>query len=151
MCCSQSWTRIGAVLAGLAVLMGAFGAHGIDSYFVKKYEGQTRTVTGVEMPAAQKYLADFNTGVRYHMWHALGIIAVGLLSAARPRRPLQVAGWSFLGGIVLFSGALYVLTITGQRGPGMVAPIGGTLYIVGWFALAIGATGGKSEIRNKSE
>ena len=137
--CSNSWLTIGAVMAGLAVTCGAFGAHGFDSYFTKKYAGMTWTVAGDEMTLAHKYLDDYKTGVRYHMWHAVGLIAVGLLSAVRPKKSLQMAGWSFLLGIVLFSGSLYALTISGQSWWGMTAPIGGALFIVGWIALAMAA------------
>ena len=73
------------------------------------------------------------------MYHGLGLLAVGLLSMRRPSKSLQVAGWSFLLGIVLFSGSLYVLTLTGETRWGAVAPIGGVLLIVGWVALAIAA------------
>ena len=134
---SNSWLFLGASLAGLAVAFGAFAAHGLDHYFVEKYAGETRERAGVTVPAAQKYLDDFKSGARYQMYHALGLLAVGLLSVERTRRSLQVAGWSFLLGILFFSGSLYALTITGQRGWGMVAPIGGILMMVGWAALAV--------------
>lgn len=139
MCCSKSWGTVGAIVAGLAVVMGAFGAHGVDGYFAEKYAGQTKAIAGVTVPAAQKYLRDFNTAAEYQMSHGLALLAVGILSAVKPRRALQVAGWSFVGGVVLFSGSLYVLTLTGQTKLGMITPIGGTLFIVGWVALAIGA------------
>jgi uncharacterized membrane protein YgdD (TMEM256/DUF423 family) len=138
MCCSRSWTTLGAILAALAVVMGAFGAHGVDSYFVEKYaETGAKTIGGFEVPASYKYLEDFNTAARYHMYHALGLIAVGLLSSVRPSKSLQVAGWSFVLGIVLFSGSLYVLTLTGQTWLGAITPFGGTLMIAGWIALAV--------------
>ena len=138
MCCSKSWTWIGAVVAGLAVVTGAFGAHGVDGYFAEKYAGQTKQMAGVTVPAAQKYLRDFNTAADYQMYHGLALLAVGLLSNVRPKRSLQIAGWSFLGGVVLFSGSLYALTLSGETKLGMITPIGGTLFIVGWVALAIG-------------
>jgi len=139
MCCSRCWLTIGALLGGLAVTLGAFAAHGLDTYFAQKYAGQTRTVAGVEVPAAQKYLADFKTGARYQMYHALALIAVGILSQLRSKKSLQLAGWSFLVGVVLFSGSLYGLTTTGGRWWAMITPIGGTLFIVGWLALAVAA------------
>lgn len=134
----SGWITCGAVCGGLAVVLGAFAAHGLDSYFVQKYAGQTRTQVGVEVPAARKYLDDFKTGAEYQLTHALALLAVGLAARQRRGRALTVAGWSFLAGIVLFSGSLYVLTLTGQKAWGMVAPIGGTLLIVGWAALAFG-------------
>lgn len=133
------WITLGAAFGGLAVAAGAFGAHGLDTYFPKKYAGQTRTVAGVEMPAAQKYLADYKTAAEYQMYHALAIIAVGLLSRYRPGGMLSIAGWSFCLGILLFSGCLYALTLTGERWLGAIVPIGGVLFLVGWFALAVAA------------
>jgi len=138
MCCSKSWTWIGAVIAGLAVVMGAFGAHGVDGYFAEKYADQTKEIAGGQIPAAQKYLRDFNTAADYQMYHGLALLAVGLLSTMKPKRSLQIAGWSFVGGVVLFSGSLYVLTLTGNTKLGMITPIGGLLFLVGWVALAIG-------------
>lgn len=127
-------------MACVAVIAGAFGAHGLDNYFAEKYaSAETKTVSGHTIPASYKYLEDFKTGARYQMYHALGLIAVGLLSQARRKRSLQIAGWSFTLGIVLFSGSLYALTLSGITKFGMVAPIGGTLMIVGWAALAVAA------------
>ena len=144
---SNLFVVLGAILGGLAVGAGAFGAHGLESYFGTKYaDAKPKVVAGAEVPAAQKYLADFRTGVTYHMWHALGLIAVGLLARTQPSTSLTIAGWSFVVGILLFSGALYVLTIGGPRWLGvpwgLVAPFGGTAFLVGWVAFAIGAIGG---------
>jgi uncharacterized membrane protein YgdD (TMEM256/DUF423 family) len=127
----------GAVLGGLAVALGAFAAHGLDTVFVEKYAGQTRTVAGVEVAAAQKYLNDFKTGAEYQMYHALALLAVGLLGRPSMSRSLQAAAWSFLLGIVLFSFSLYAFTLTGQRWLVFFTPIGGVLFIVGWAALAV--------------
>ena len=136
---TQCWTSVGALLAGLAVAAGAFAAHGLDGYFSAKYAGQERKVAGVTVPAAQKYLADFRTAAEYQMYHALALLAVGALGATRPSRWVTVAGVSFVGGTLLFSGCLYALTLTGQRWLGMIVPIGGVLFLVGWFALLVGA------------
>ena len=131
-------------MAALAVIIGAFGAHGVDRYFAEKYAGgEPKSIAGFEVPLSWKRLEDFKTGAEYQMYHALGLVAVGLLMTLRRHAALQVAGWAFLVGILLFSGSLYVLTLTGQTVWGMVAPIGGTAFIVGWFALAIGAIAGK--------
>jgi uncharacterized membrane protein YgdD (TMEM256/DUF423 family) len=136
----KCWIMTGAVLAGLAVTLGAMAAHGLDKHFVKKYAGQTKSVTGVEISAAQKYIADFKTGAEYQMYHALGIITAGLLlGQGGCRKSLLAANWSFLLGIVFFSGGLYAYALTGETVWGMIAPIGGTLMIVGWVLLAIGA------------
>ena len=135
----KSWLTIGATLAGLAVVTGAFAAHGIDEFCAKKYQdARTKSIAGLEIPVSWKRLQDVKTAAEYQMYHALGLIAVGLLSQTRKKKSLQTAGWSFLGGIVLFSGSLYVLTLTGQTWWGAVTPIGGLLFIVGWVALAVG-------------
>src|SRR5437762_1441297 len=108
------WITLGALLAGLAVAAGAFAAHGLDGYFKEKYSGAApREVAGTQIPAAQKYLQDFKTAAEYQMYHALGLLAVGLLAQSRRSQCIAVAGWSFLVGIAVFSGCLYLLTLTG--------------------------------------
>jgi uncharacterized membrane protein YgdD (TMEM256/DUF423 family) len=84
-------------------------------------------------------LAIFETGVRYHMYHALALL---LIAAVMPRlegRAIVVAGWSFLTGIFIFSGSLYTLALTGITILGAITPIGGVAFLVGWAALAIAA------------
>lgn len=135
------WLVLGAVLAGLSVAAGAFAAHGLDGYFKEKYaQAAPREVAGVAIPAAQKYLQDFKTGAEYQMYHALGLLLVGLLAQSRRSRAWSVAGWCFLVGIMLFSGCLYLLTLTGQRWLGAIVPIGGVLFLIGWAAVAYGAS-----------
>jgi uncharacterized membrane protein YgdD (TMEM256/DUF423 family) len=137
---SQSWTSFGAIMATLAVALGAFGAHGADQYLAELYvHSDPITVAGLKIPAAYKRLQDYNTAARYHMYHAIALVIVGILSRARPKKSLQVAGWSFLLGIMLFSGSLYYLALTGYRWLGMLAPFGGALFIIGWIALAVAA------------
>jgi uncharacterized membrane protein YgdD (TMEM256/DUF423 family) len=134
---SLPWLPIGAILGGLAVATGAFAAHGLDKMFADKYrDAPPKMVAGREVPASWKYLQDFKTGAEYQMYHALALVAVGLVARSGRTRALDVAGWSFLFGIVLFSGSLYVLTLTGETRWGMVTPFGGLLFLVGWAALA---------------
>jgi uncharacterized membrane protein YgdD (TMEM256/DUF423 family) len=123
----------------LAVICGAFAAHGLDTQLPKQYAGQTRVVAGETVPAARKYVNDFKTAAEYEMFHALGMIAVGMLGRARWTKCLSLAGWSFLLGTVLFSGSLYALVLSGVTKLGMITPIGGVLFIVGWVSLAVGA------------
>jgi uncharacterized membrane protein YgdD (TMEM256/DUF423 family) len=123
----------------LAVICGAFAAHGLDSQLPKQYAGQTKTVAGETVPAARKYIADFKTAAEYQMYHALGIIAVGFLAQKGPVGSLNAAGWCFVLGIILFSGSLYALVLSGVTKFGMITPIGGVLFIVGWAALALAA------------
>jgi uncharacterized membrane protein YgdD (TMEM256/DUF423 family) len=140
---------VGAIFAALAVGLGAYAAHGLDKYLVEKYAGQTRDVVGQTVPAAEKYLADFRTGVNYQMSHALGLIAIGIVAQTRRCWGLQIAAWCFVLGILLFSGALYVIALKGPNWQGirwgLVAPFGGMAYILGWVAFAISACpcGGK--------
>lgn len=137
---------LAAVFGFLAVLMGAFGAHGLaesrtgQSYLERKYaDTEAKNVAGMTQPASYKYLQDFKTGVRYHMWHTLALLATGLLMLHKRSRLLSAAGWCFVGGIVFFSGALYILVILGPKFGGitwgLVAPIGGTLQLFGWILL----------------
>lgn len=109
----------GAVLAGLAVAFGAFGAHAL------------RASLGAED------LATFETGVRYHMYHALALLAAAWAAARWPdATAVTVAGWSFVLGVLVFSGSLYVLVLTGQRWLGAVTPLGGLAFLLGWILLA---------------
>lgn len=141
----MTWSAIGALLAGLAVVTGAFAAHGLDGMLQRKYEGQTRCVLGRDIPAAEKYLGDFKTAAHYQMVHALALLFVGLLAASKPSTSLQIAGWSFLVGIIVFSGSLYLLVVAGPRWLGVpwgaVTPIGGVAFLVGWAALCVATFG----------
>ncbi len=118
-----SWVRLGALLGFLAVALGAFGAHGLKA----KLESLGTA-------------ANYQTAVQYHMFHALAILAVGLLAGGSPgNRGLAVAGWSFFVGVLVFSGSLYILAVTGIKWLGAITPIGGLAMLVGWVALAIAA------------
>ncbi len=109
---------LGAALAGLAVVFGAFGAHALR-----------QTLSADD-------LATFETGVRYQMYHALALLAVAWASSRWESGALTAAGWLFLVGIVVFSGSLYVLVLSGQRWLGAITPIGGVAFIAGWALLA---------------
>ncbi len=136
------WLASGAILAGLAVALGAFGAHGLEPALKSVYaESDKRIIAGLEVPASWKYLQDFKTAAEYQLTHALALLAVGLLARDHSRRSLTVAGWSFIGGIVLFSGSLYVLVITGVRVLGAITPLGGVLFLIGWASLAVAVSG----------
>lgn len=113
---------IGALLGGVGVGLGAFGAHGL------------RQRLSPEM------LAVFETGARYQMYHALALLAVAALLARQDAsRALTFAGWSFTAGTFIFSGSLYLLALTGVSTLGAITPIGGVAFLAGWLALAIAA------------
>lgn len=130
------WITVGAILCGFAVASGAFGAHWLDKIFAEKYAGKTRVVAGATVPLAAKFLHDFKTGTEYQMYHGLGLIAVGVLVDRRKSRLANLAGWSFSAGILLFSGSLYLLTLTGVTKWGAVTPLGGAAFLLGWGLLA---------------
>ncbi len=110
---------IGSLNAFLAVALGAFGAHGLKSKI------------------SADMLAVWQTSVQYHMFHALGLILLGILIHLLPQiGPLRVSGWLLFSGIVLFSGSLYVMVLSGVRALGMVTPIGGMTFLMGWLLLA---------------
>jgi uncharacterized membrane protein YgdD (TMEM256/DUF423 family) len=135
--CARSWLIIGCIMACLAVVIGAFGAHGIEGYLKELYKSaEPKNIAGLEVPASYKYMEVYNTGVDYHMFHALGLIALGLIAQGKRKKSDLIAAWSFVLGIVLFCGPLYVLALTGKGWLGAVAPLGGTLMIVAWIALA---------------
>ena len=140
---SNQWLACGALMAALAVVFGAFAAHGMDRFVVEKYaDMEPKVIAGEKFAASWKYLQDFKTAADYHMYHALGLLVVSLLARLRPSRSLQVAGWCLLAGITLFSGSLYALVFTGQFWLGAITPIGGLLFIAGWIAIAWSAIRG---------
>lgn len=112
------WLRIAAINGFVAVVVGAFAAHAL------------RDRLSAEM------LATFETGVRYHMYHALGLLAVALVSRHSRALAVAVAGWCFMIGIVLFSGSLYALALVEQTWLGALTPFGGASLLAGWLALA---------------
>ena len=115
----------GAVNAAIAVGMGAFGAHGL------------REVLEPRM------LEVFNTAADYQLWHALGLIAIGLAGASLGGRLPRIAGWLMFAGILLFSGSLYAMVLSGERMLGIITPFGGTAFIAAWVLLAIAASQGR--------
>ena len=110
---------LAAALMFVGVAAGAFGAHALKARL------------------APDELAIWQTGVQYHAWHALGLLAAGLLLIQRPDSvALAAAGWLFVAGIALFSGSLYALALTGARGLGVLTPVGGIAFLGGWAAMA---------------
>jgi uncharacterized membrane protein YgdD (TMEM256/DUF423 family) len=108
---------LGAISAGLAVALGAFAAHGLRSRI------------------SPEALQTFETGARYHMYHALALLAVAWAATRWPGGAVTAAGWLFVAGTLLFSGSLYLLAVTGVRILGAITPFGGLAFILGWLAL----------------
>lgn len=110
---------LGSTSALLAVLLGAFGAHALKKQL------------------SADMLSIFQTGVQYHFYHALGLLAVGLVATQIPESSaLKYSGWLMFIGILIFSGSLYLLSISGVRWLGAITPIGGVAFITGWALLA---------------
>ena len=117
----RHWLFTAAIMGALAVLCGAFAAHGLKA----RLDAQALEV--------------FETGARYHMYHALAmaLAALAMRGEAVPRA--RLAAMLFLAGILLFSGSLYLLAVSGNSGLGLVTPIGGLAFIAGWVFLALAA------------
>ena len=117
---ANTFLLIGSLAGFLGVAAGAFGAHGL------------RSRLSTEM------LAVFETAVRYQMYHVFALLGTALIiGRLGDARLLSIAGWSFIAGIVLFSGSLYALALTGVSGLGAITPVGGLAFLIGWACLAI--------------
>ena len=115
----KTFIVIGAAAMALGVMLGAFGAHGL------------KTRISPEM------LVIYHTGVEYHFYNALGLLLVGLIGLHFPQvGGLKAGGWLLTAGILIFSGSLYVLAVTGIRWLGAITPIGGVAFIAGWCWIA---------------
>jgi uncharacterized membrane protein YgdD (TMEM256/DUF423 family) len=117
---ARTFVFFGSVAAGLAVALGAFGAHAL------------------KMRLSPEMLGVWETGVRYQMYHALALLAVAWAAARWPGASLpRAAGWLFVAGIALFSGSLYLLATSGSTWLGAVTPLGGLAFLAGWACLAV--------------
>ena len=116
---AKLFLSIGSLCGALGVMIGAFGAHGLKSKLT------------------EEMLAIYKTGVEYHFYHTLALLAVGLLALKFQSGLLTASGWSFFVGVLIFSGSLYALSISGVRVLGAITPIGGLCFIAGWVLLAI--------------
>ncbi len=115
------WAQLGGAFMALAVIIGAFAAHALKARLTP------------EMHQV------FEVGVRYHVYHALGMFVIAWLSTVRSTSLLNAAGSCFVAGIVFFSGALYLYAVTGFKPLAMLAPVGGALFIAGWVIIALAA------------
>ncbi|WP_391557970.1 DUF423 domain-containing protein [Robertmurraya sp.] len=118
----KTFIILGAINAFLAVALGAFGAHGL--------EGRVE----------QKYLEIWKTGVTYQMFHATGLLIVGVLLGRLPANALlSWSGWMMVIGIILFSGSLYVMTLTKISILGAITPLGGLSFLAAWILIVVAA------------
>lgn len=108
---------LGSIFALLGVVAGAFGAHVLEN----------------QLQVSDQMLDNWQTAVEYQMYHALGLFAVAWLHSHTQALSAVVGGWSFTAGILVFSGSLYLMVLTGARGLGAITPIGGVAMLVGWF------------------
>ena len=113
----RNFLALGALSGGIAVALGAFAAHALKARL------------------DPQLLVTFETGARYQMYHALALLAVGLLAGRASSRLLAASGAFFVVGTVLFSGSLYALALTGTRGLGAITPFGGVAFLAGWLCL----------------
>ncbi len=122
---SKLFLLLGALAGMFAVLLGAFGAHALRAKL------------------SPDLLTIYQTAVQYHFWHALGLLAIGIVAIHLPASGLlKWAGWLMFAGIVVFSGSLYGLAVTGMRWLGAITPFGGTAMIVSWALLAVAVVKG---------
>jgi uncharacterized membrane protein YgdD (TMEM256/DUF423 family) len=130
---ARLWLLLAALTGFTGVALGAFAAHGLKSQLTASY------------------LAVFQTGAHYQLLHALALFGVGLLALQRPSRLVDMAGSLFALGIALFSGSLYLLTLSGIGAFGMITPCGGLAFLGGWLCLGLAAWKLKlpdSQVRN---
>jgi uncharacterized membrane protein YgdD (TMEM256/DUF423 family) len=120
----SNWFAVGAIAGAIGVVLGAFGAHALKSR------------------VSEDLLSVFEIGVRYQMYHALALFAVAWAAGHMPGSWINASGWLFTSGILIFSGSLYLMTLTGERWLGAVTPVGGLCFILGWIALAVAALRG---------
>lgn len=118
----------GAIFGFLSVLFGAFGAHGLKQHL------------------SPEMLVIFETGVRYQMYHALALLAAAWAVTVFDSKLISRAGTCFTAGIIIFSGSLYILALSGIKMFGAITPIGGVLLIVGWVFMILGANKGKIRV-----
>lgn len=120
-----------AIAGASAIAIGAFGAHGLESYL---------PTTGIDAETVQRRLAQFDTGARYHLAHAIVLLVLTAMPL-RSSRSVRFAFGCFFAGIGFFSGSLYLLVLTNTPVLGAITPIGGVCWIVAWISLAFAPLG----------
>ena len=121
---TRIFLAIASALGGISVILGAFASHALKDRL------------------SERALAIWETGTKHQMYHALALIAIALLIDRFPNsRLLMVAGYAFISGVVIFSGSLYALSLSGIKWLGAITPLGGVAFIIGWACLAVAALG----------
>ena len=116
----RTFLILGSINAFLSVALGAFGAHGLKSRL------------------SEEMMQIYQTAVQYHMFHSVGLLLVGIVAQWMTNSSLlNWAGWSMAVGILLFSGSLYLMSVTGMRWLGAVTPFGGVAFLAGWLLLVL--------------
>jgi len=115
---AKQWLLAGSFFGFFSVALGAFGAHALKE----------------SLP--ERSLEVFQTGVQYQMSHAMALLALGLWSAHQPSVSTAFSGWAFISGVILFSGSLYALAVTQIHYLGMITPLGGVSFLLGWASFA---------------
>ncbi len=122
----STWILIGSLLGAAGVALGAFGAHTLPNIIGE--------LSADEITKRREW---FDTAARYHLIHAVAIVLAGIIADRHPEQASSLPGWAFTVGIMIFSGLLYAMALTGVRVLGAIVPIGGVAFIVGWLALAV--------------
>jgi uncharacterized membrane protein YgdD (TMEM256/DUF423 family) len=127
---ARRWIVTGGLLGAVGVLLGAFAAHGLPDF-----------LTRMEFADVDRRLDIYEKAARYQMYSALALVAIGILQRESASRVLEAAAWCHLCGVLIFSGLLYLLALSGPESKwlGAVVPIGGVLMVLGWLGLALGA------------
>ena len=115
---AKQWMLAGSLFGFFSVALGAFGAHALKESL------------------SERSMEVFQTGIHYQMFHAMALLALGLWSAYQPSASTSFAGWAFVLGVILFSGSLYALAVTQIHYLGMITPLGGVLFLLGWLSFA---------------
>jgi len=119
---SRTFIIIGSIAGFLSVALGAFGAHGL------------------KQSLSSELMAIYQTAVSYQIYHSLALILIALIFQYQQNKFIKASGWIMLAGMMVFSGSLYLLTLTDTRWLGAITPIGGTLLLLSWLLLGLGAS-----------
>ena len=136
------WIFVGIMISGLAVVSGAFGAHGLDKLLEQKLAAKPEAASDPAL-SIERLNHDYEVAVRYQMFHGLALVALGILAAMWPTRWWDAAAGLMVIGVLIFCGGLYILVFTLDKSWGARVPFGGLAMILGWLAAAMAIVIGK--------